>query len=131
MSGRNLKIALAAFTVSFALLSYFGMQPPSDVGTLVSRIGTIVYFAFFLLSGQLAWNLFTASIPAATGTVEPLFDRTSVRVVARMFDPFKTRVERMFESPVRPAYSRLMRTSLHVATDSRADLRFHHGSVRS
>jgi ABC-2 type transport system permease protein len=29
----------------------------------------IPYFAFFLLSGQLAWNLFTASIPAATASI--------------------------------------------------------------
>jgi ubiquinol-cytochrome c reductase cytochrome b subunit len=47
--GWMFKSALAAFTIAFALLSYFGMQPPSEIGTLVSRIGTIVYFAFFLL----------------------------------------------------------------------------------
>jgi ubiquinol-cytochrome c reductase cytochrome b subunit len=46
--GRLSKIALALFTISFILLSYYGMQPPSPTGTLISRIGTIVYFAFFL-----------------------------------------------------------------------------------
>jgi len=46
--GRLSKIALALFTIAFVLLSYYGMQPPSPMGTLISRIGTIVYFAFFL-----------------------------------------------------------------------------------
>ena len=35
--------------VSKSALSYFGMQPPSEVGTIVSRVGTFIYFAFFLL----------------------------------------------------------------------------------
>ncbi|HEX4895015.1 MAG TPA: cytochrome bc complex cytochrome b subunit [Solimonas sp.] len=47
--GRIFKTALALFTVSFVLLSYYGMQPPSTAGTIISRLGTIIYFAFFLL----------------------------------------------------------------------------------
>ncbi|MEC9362355.1 MAG: cytochrome bc complex cytochrome b subunit [Pseudomonadota bacterium] len=47
--GWMFKTALALFTIAFVLLSYFGMQPPSEIGTLISRIGTFVYFAFFLL----------------------------------------------------------------------------------
>ena len=43
------KIALAVFSVSFVLLSYYGLQPPSEIGTFISRLGTVVYFAFFLL----------------------------------------------------------------------------------
>ena len=43
------KIALALFTVSFVMLCYLGLQPPSTLYTLLSRIGTVVYFAFFLL----------------------------------------------------------------------------------
>jgi ubiquinol-cytochrome c reductase cytochrome b subunit len=43
------KIALALFTVSFVMLCYLGLQPPSPLYTLLSRIGTGVYFAFFLL----------------------------------------------------------------------------------
>ncbi len=43
------KIALGLFTVAFIALSWFGMQPPSEIGTIVSRLGTIIYFAFFLL----------------------------------------------------------------------------------
>ncbi|WP_028080502.1 cytochrome b [Solimonas soli] len=47
--GPIFKIALTLFTIFFVLLNYYGMQPPSPTGTLISRIGTIVYFAFFLL----------------------------------------------------------------------------------
>jgi len=43
------KIALALFTVAFIALSYYGMQPPSPIGKLVSQIGTVVYFLFFFL----------------------------------------------------------------------------------
>jgi ubiquinol-cytochrome c reductase cytochrome b subunit len=31
------------------VLGYLGIKPPSDAGTLVSQIGTIFYFGFFLL----------------------------------------------------------------------------------
>ena len=43
------KIALALFTIAFIALSYYGMQPPSDLGKAISQIGTVVYFLFFLL----------------------------------------------------------------------------------
>jgi ubiquinol-cytochrome c reductase cytochrome b subunit len=43
------KIAITLFSISFVALGYFGMQPPSELGTVVSRVGTIIYFAFFLL----------------------------------------------------------------------------------
>src|SRR3546814_10282962 len=49
LKGPIFKIALAIFTVSFVLLNYYGMQPPSPFGTLVSRFGTVLYFLFFLL----------------------------------------------------------------------------------
>ena len=42
------KIALTLFTISFILLTYYGLQPPTELGTLISRVGTIIYFAFFL-----------------------------------------------------------------------------------
>ncbi len=42
------KTALALFTIAFVLLCYFGMQPPTPEGTLISRIGTFIYFGFFL-----------------------------------------------------------------------------------
>jgi ubiquinol-cytochrome c reductase cytochrome b subunit len=43
------KVALGLFTLAFIALSWFGMQPPSEIGTIVSRLATIIYFAFFLL----------------------------------------------------------------------------------
>jgi ubiquinol-cytochrome c reductase cytochrome b subunit len=43
------KAFLAAFAVAFIVLGYLGMQQPTPTGTLVARIFTIVYFAFFLL----------------------------------------------------------------------------------
>jgi ubiquinol-cytochrome c reductase cytochrome b subunit len=43
------KSFLAAFAVSFVVLGYLGMQQPTPASTLVARIFTVVYFAFFLL----------------------------------------------------------------------------------
>jgi ubiquinol-cytochrome c reductase cytochrome b subunit len=40
---------LAAFVVSFVVLAYLGMVPASDLSTLLSRVFTTVYFAFFIL----------------------------------------------------------------------------------
>jgi ubiquinol-cytochrome c reductase cytochrome b subunit len=37
------------FVVNFFILGYLGIKPPSDVGTLVSQVGTLFYFGFFLL----------------------------------------------------------------------------------
>jgi hypothetical protein len=31
------------------VLGYLGIQPPSDIGTLVAQVGTLFYFGFFLL----------------------------------------------------------------------------------
>ncbi|MCL9846736.1 cytochrome b [Ralstonia solanacearum] len=42
------KVLLGVFVVAFAVLGYLGIQPPSPAGSIVSQIGTIVYFAFFL-----------------------------------------------------------------------------------
>jgi len=43
------KLWLVVFTVSFVILGYFGSQAPSEIGTLMSRTCTILYFAFFIL----------------------------------------------------------------------------------
>ncbi|MDO8419665.1 MAG: cytochrome bc complex cytochrome b subunit, partial [Rubrivivax sp.] len=43
------KILYGIFVVNFVVLGYLGMKPPSDIGTLVSQIGTMFYFGFFLL----------------------------------------------------------------------------------
>jgi ubiquinol-cytochrome c reductase cytochrome b subunit len=43
------KYVYAVFVVFFLVLGYLGVQPPSDVGNYVSQVGTLLYFAFFLL----------------------------------------------------------------------------------
>jgi ubiquinol-cytochrome c reductase cytochrome b subunit len=35
--------------VSFVVLAYLGLQPSSDLATLVAQIFTVIYFSFFLL----------------------------------------------------------------------------------
>jgi len=47
--GAIYKGALAAFVVSFIVLGYLGVQPATGLYTLLARIFTAVYFAFFLL----------------------------------------------------------------------------------
>lgn len=47
--GLLFKGALAAFVVVFIVLGYFGTQPVTTQGTLLSQISTLIYFAFFLL----------------------------------------------------------------------------------
>jgi len=43
------KIMLGLFVVSFVVLGYLGTIAPSDGATAVAQIGTIVYFAYFVL----------------------------------------------------------------------------------
>ena len=43
------KSAIALLVISFVVLGYLGTQAPTPGKTLVARIGTIVYFLFFLL----------------------------------------------------------------------------------
>jgi ubiquinol-cytochrome c reductase cytochrome b subunit len=43
------RIVYAVFVFFFLVLGYLGAQPPSDLGNIVSQIGTVVYFGFFLL----------------------------------------------------------------------------------
>jgi len=43
------KIMLALFVIAFVVLGWLGTQAPTDAKTLMAQIGTIVYFAFFLL----------------------------------------------------------------------------------
>ncbi|NWK45721.1 cytochrome b [Ralstonia pickettii] len=42
------KTLLIVFVIAFAVLGYLGIQPPSPVGSIISQVGTILYFAFFL-----------------------------------------------------------------------------------
>jgi ubiquinol-cytochrome c reductase cytochrome b subunit len=43
------KILYGIFVVNFLVLGYLGMKPPFDIGTLISQVGTLFYFGFFLL----------------------------------------------------------------------------------
>ncbi|RYZ62668.1 MAG: hypothetical protein EOP08_11960 [Proteobacteria bacterium] len=43
------KTALTAFVIAFVTLGYLGLAPPSDLGALLARLATVVYFAFFVL----------------------------------------------------------------------------------
>ncbi len=43
------KYVYILFVISFFVLGYLGIQPPSEVGGLISQIFTFVYFGFFLL----------------------------------------------------------------------------------
>jgi|SRR5882672_2721026 len=47
--GMLCKSVLAAFVIVFLVLGYFGTQPVTTGGTLISQVGTLLYFAFFLL----------------------------------------------------------------------------------
>jgi ubiquinol-cytochrome c reductase cytochrome b subunit len=43
------KWALAIFVIVFLVLGYYGTQPVTTAGTVISQVCTLVYFAFFLL----------------------------------------------------------------------------------
>lgn len=42
------KILLFSFAAAFIVLGYFGMQVPTDTGTLISRICSVIYFGYFI-----------------------------------------------------------------------------------
>ncbi len=43
------KIALALFVISFVVLGIMGLLPPTPTYNIISKVCTIIYFAFFLL----------------------------------------------------------------------------------
>jgi ubiquinol-cytochrome c reductase cytochrome b subunit len=47
--GPLFKTALGIFVVVFLVLGYYGTQPVTDAGTRISQVGTLLYFAFFIL----------------------------------------------------------------------------------
>ncbi len=55
------------FVVFFLILAYLGVQPPSEIGTIVSQVGTLFYFGFFLLMPW--WT--------QLGTFKPVPDRVT------------------------------------------------------
>ncbi|MEN8166221.1 MAG: cytochrome b N-terminal domain-containing protein [Pseudomonadota bacterium] len=47
--GTLYKVILGLFVVDFIVLGYLGVQPTTDLYKLMAQVGTIYYFAFFLL----------------------------------------------------------------------------------
>jgi ubiquinol-cytochrome c reductase cytochrome b subunit len=43
------KAMYGLFVIIFFVLGYLGIQPPTEIGTLIAQIGTLFYFGFFLL----------------------------------------------------------------------------------
>jgi ubiquinol-cytochrome c reductase cytochrome b subunit len=43
------KTTLAIFVITFLVLGFFGTQPVTKGGTYAAQLGTVLYFAFFLL----------------------------------------------------------------------------------
>jgi ubiquinol-cytochrome c reductase cytochrome b subunit len=58
------KYLYAIFVLNFFSLGYLGTQPPSAVGNLVSQVGTVFYFGFFLLMPW--WSQVGTSKPVPT-----------------------------------------------------------------
>jgi ubiquinol-cytochrome c reductase cytochrome b subunit len=61
------KYVYGVFVIFFFVLGYLGVQAPSPVGNLVSQIGTLLYFGFFLLMPW--WS--------RLGTFKPVPDRVT------------------------------------------------------
>jgi len=47
--GAIARFALALFVLVFIVLGYLGVKPPTDALTRLAQVGTVLYFAFFLL----------------------------------------------------------------------------------
>ncbi|WP_428241766.1 cytochrome b [Gynuella sp.] len=43
------KLAIVLFAIAFCVLTYLGTAPATELNTLIARVSTAVYFAFFLL----------------------------------------------------------------------------------
>ena len=61
------KYVYAACVVVFLVLGYTGVQPPSPVGQIISQVGTLLYFGFFLFMPW--WS--------AMGEFKPVPDRVT------------------------------------------------------
>ncbi len=55
----------AVFVINFIVLGYLGVKPPSDIGQVVSQVGTLYYFLFFM---AMPWW-------SKLGTFKPVPDR--------------------------------------------------------
>jgi len=63
------KAVYGVFVVFFLILGWLGIEPPSDLKTLLAQIGTVYYFGFFLLMPW--WS--------RQGTFKPVPDRVVFR----------------------------------------------------
>jgi len=63
------KLVYGVFVINFCILGYLGVQPPSEVGNLVSQVGTLLYFGFFVLMPF--WS--------QIGTFKPVPDRVTFK----------------------------------------------------
>ena len=57
------KVILFAFVISFVVLGYYGMQPVTTAGTWISRLGTLIYFGFFVALFFISKNENTRPVP--------------------------------------------------------------------
>jgi len=57
----------AVFVVTFLILGWLGTQPPAPIKNIVSQVGTVLYFGFFLLMPW--WS--------QQGTFKPVPDRVT------------------------------------------------------
>jgi ubiquinol-cytochrome c reductase cytochrome b subunit len=46
--GPIFKVALVVFAITFIALNWLGMQPTTELRTLLAQVGTFIYYAFFL-----------------------------------------------------------------------------------
>jgi ubiquinol-cytochrome c reductase cytochrome b subunit len=58
------KGALAVFVIAFLVLGYYGTQPVTDLGTRLSQLFTLLYFAFFMLMPWYSKMDVTKPLPA-------------------------------------------------------------------
>jgi len=57
------KAILAAFVVAFVVLGYYGMQQPTTMGTIISRLCALIYFGFFVALFFISRNEQTKPVP--------------------------------------------------------------------
>jgi ubiquinol-cytochrome c reductase cytochrome b subunit len=62
--GALFRIALGIFVVVFLVLGYFGTQPVTQFGTMMSQFCTLLYFSFFLLMPWYSRMDRTTPVPA-------------------------------------------------------------------
>ena len=61
------KLVYGAFVIDFVVMGYLGVKPPSVVGGYIAEVGTLLYFAFFVLMPW--WS--------QLGTFKPVPDRVT------------------------------------------------------